>query len=82
MIRALLMDIFEQALIVNSEGMYQVFVNLSPHVSEISVRIFKGKWEKGDNSIKDLDCYYDSEKSVSELSNINLIIREYLKEVE
>lgn len=42
-----IMELIELAMKINFEGEHDVFFEISPHVEQFSIRIFKNGWDDG-----------------------------------
>lgn len=70
---------------INEQGIYQAFIDISPHVSNVSVRIFEGEWEREKEQIK-FESYYDRTnlgmKNTNEIKDMYTAILKFKMEKE
>lgn len=70
--RTRLMNIFAMAVDINETTKADVFVDLSPHVSNVSVRIFPNGWEDSDGTPDiQLDGYYNNKFGYNRVEKIH-----------
>lgn len=79
MINKLMLSIFNLTLQINSQGKHHIFLQVFPHVEQITVELHKGGWiEKKKLDLK-LECYYNNADAEKELTKINNILLQYLE---
>jgi len=70
-VRNTTLKLVDLALQINEQGDYQVFVDISPHINNISFDIFEGGWKKNKPVTDAFNFWYkgtlykpDSEKQI------------------
>lgn len=72
---SLLEKIFKTVLNINDQGKYQVFLNLSPHVDNIYLQVYKGEYQEEQEPTIISSSY-------GRVDMGNMPIREMLKQLE
>lgn len=77
-----LKEIISLIMKINSSKKHktQVFFSISPHVSDISVSVYKNGWRFGIESDFDKIIYYNKKTFISEIEELKNILRRMLNE--
>lgn len=70
------LEITKLAMEINELGKHQVFVDISPHVKDVTVSIYEGKWEREKNAAYRNYFYYDNLNNYEEIRNKLLKLKE------